>query len=570
MPVPNQLTAADQAAVMATFLDHPEFCKRTLQIRNKSGMEVPLVLTPAQLKLHDAIQRQRSQSRPVRVRVLKARQVHMSVGCASEILRCVAFLAGQQGKVYAHLNEATENLYSYYRQFYDGYRQLAGLEILPLAKGSKLNESIYFAGGGGLDFGSAETSRGGRSKSFKYLHLSETAFWRRASELRTGLLNSVPDMADTMILDESTANGMGGAFYQGWQDACDPSIDNGWTSLFFAWWEHPEYISRIDDPHSFQLSITDQEREMAIAHNLTINQLAWRRWAIASKCEGDERRFRQEYPAYAEEAFLTSGRPFFDMAHLSRQPSCAPAMAGELAEESIGIKQQLVFNPNSEGRGFMRVWRRPEPGQHYVLGTDTCKGIDASEGTSTADPDYAVVHVLNAESGEQVAVGRGRMEPDIFGEYVWALMRWYNFAYCVPDADSYGVATIKTLTRLGVPMELIYRRQRDASDQQSTRLQYIGFITTAVSRPQVLSLLQMALRQRAIQIHDPITIGELRTFVFTPSGKPEAERGAHDDTVLALALTVLGIQQSYLIRRESQAAEGIDRSSSTSKYRSLR
>jgi len=568
MPIPPELKPADQAAVMATFLDHPEFCRRTLAIRNKAGVEVPLVLTHSQLKLHDAIQKQRAQGRPVRVRVLKARQVHMSVGCASEILRCVAFLPGQQGKVYAHLGEATENLYSYYRQFYDSYQGLAGLDILPLAKGTKLNESIYFAGGGGLDFGSAETSRGGRSKSFKYLHLSETAFWRRANELRTGLLNSVPDMADTMILDESTANGMGGAFYKGWQDSCDPSVDNGWTALFFAWWEHPEYVAHIDDPYNFQRTITTQEQDISIAYNLSINQLAWRRWAIASKCEGDDRRFQQEYPSHAEEAFLTSGRPFFDMAHLSRQPSCSPAMVGELTEELIGIKQQLVFNANSEDRGFLRVWKRPEPGQYYVIGTDTCKGIDVSEGTGTADPDYAVVHVLNAESGEQVAVGRARMEPDIFGEYVWALMRWYNFAYCVPDADSYGVATIKTLTRLQVPMELIYRRQRDASDQQSTSLQHIGFITTAISRPQVLSLLQMALRQRAIQLHDPITLGELRTFIFTPSGKPEAERGAHDDTVLALALTVLGIQQSYLIRREREGAGDVDRSSVTTSYRS--
>lgn len=568
MPIPPQLSPADQAAVMATFLDHPEFCKRTLTIRDKErGQDVPLVLTPAQMKLTEAINKQRRRGLPVRVRVLKARQVHMSVGCASHVFKAVAFLPGQQAKVYAHLNEATRNLYKYYKQFDDGYKALAGLSKLKLTKGSRINQILSYSGGGGIEFGSAETSRGGRSTSFKFLHLSETGFWKRADQLRTGLLSSVPDLPDTMILDESTANGMGGAFYQGWMDACDPSLDNGWEAVFFAWWELPEYTARIADPVRFQESLTHQERDMQVRFNLTINQLAWRRWAIANKCEGDERRFMQEFPSYPEEAFLTSGRPFFDMGVLNKQPVIAPVMAGELTEERIGIKKKIVFEPNSEGRGFLRVWKRPEAGHHYVVGTDTCKGIDAAEGSASADPDYAVLHVLDAESGEQVAVGRARMEPDIFGEYVWIVMQWYNFAYCVPDADSFGVATIATLIRLQVPMELIYRRQRDASDKQSTSLQYIGFITTSISRPQVLSLLQMALRERAIHVHDPITLGELRTFVFTSNNKPEAERGAHDDTVLALALAVLGIQQSYLLRREREAITGAKQGSVTRSYR---
>lgn len=556
MPIPPNLSPADQAAILATYLDHPEFCRRTLSIRDKErGIVVPLKLTPAQLKLTEAINKQRKLGVPVRVRILKARQVHMSVGCASHIYKAVAFLPGQQAKVYAHLNEATRNLYGYYKQFDDTYQPMAGLAKLPLVTGSRIDKAMAFEGGGRIEFGSAETSRGGRSASFKFLHLSETAFWQRADELRTGLLASVPDLPDTMILDESTANGMGGAFYRGWQDACDTSKDNGWAAVFFAWWEHPEYVAKIADVVRFQESLTQQERDMQVRFNLRTEQLAWRRWAILNKCEGDERRFMQEFPSYPEEAFLTSGRPFFDMGYLAKQPSCEPSMVGELVEERIGTKMHILFEPNSEGRGLLRVWKRPEPNQHYVIGTDTCKGIDAAEGTGTADPDYAVAHVLNAESGEQVAVMRGRVEPDIFGEYVWSLMQWYNFAYCVPDADSYGVATIKTLMRLQVPMELIYRRQRDASDQQSTALQYIGFITTAVSRPQVLSLLQLALRQRAIHVHDPITLGELRTFIYTPQGKPEAERGAHDDTVLALALAVLGIQQSYMIRREREAVQ---------------
>jgi hypothetical protein len=554
MPVPPHLSPADQAAVLATYLDHPEFCRRTLTIRDKEkGQDVPLVLTPAQIKLTEAINKQRKRGLPVRVRVLKARQVHMSVGCASHIWKAVSFLPGQQGKVYAHLNEATRNLYKYYKQFDEGYRTLAGLSKLELTKGSRINQTLAYTGGGGLEFGSAETSRGGRSASFKFLHLSETAFWQRADELRTGLLASVPDLADTMILDESTANGMGGAFYRGWMDAMDTSNDNGWLAVFFAWWEHPEYVARIADERWFQESLTNQERDMALRYGLTIYQLAWRRWAIANKCEGDERRFLQEFPSNPEEAFLTSGRPVFDMGAIARQPASKPSITGELVEERIGPKTQIMVEPSGDDRGLLRVWRKPEPNQRYVIGLDACKGIDANSGTGSADPDYAVAHVLEADSGEQVAMMRGRIEPAEFGRQVWALMRFYNYAFCVPDADSFGVAVIEELLRQQVPGELLYRRKRDASDQQSTPLQYLGFITTVTSKPQVISDLQMALRQRAITVRDPITLAELRSFVFKPNGTTAAEEGAHDDTVMALALAVLAIKESYLLRREREA-----------------
>lgn len=554
MPIPPNLSPADQAAVLATYLDHPEFCRRTLSIRDKErGLVVPLNLTPAQMKLTEAINKQRRQGRPVRVRVLKARQVHMSVGCASHVYKAVAFLPGQQAKVYAHLNEATRNLYGYYKQFDDSYQPMAGLAKLPLTKGTRIDKSLAFEGGGRIEFGSAETSRGGRSASFKFLHLSETAFWQRADELRTGLLASVPDLADTMILDESTANGMGGAFYRGWMDACDTSKDNGWLAVFFAWWEHPEYVARIADERAFQQSITNHERDMAVRYGLSIYQLAWRRWAIANKCEGDERRFLQEFPSNPEEAFLTSGRPVFDMGAIARQPSSDPSITGELIEERFGPRVQIILEPSSDGRGLVRVWRRPEPNHRYVIGLDACKGIDANSGTGTADPDFAVAHVLEADSGEQVAVMRGRIEPAEFGRQVWALMRYYNLAYCVPDADSFGVAVIEELLRQQVPGELLYRRKRDAHDQNATPLQYLGFITTVTSKPQVISDLQMALRQRAITVRDPITLGELRTFVFKPNGSTAAEEGAHDDTVMALALAVLAIKESYLLRREREA-----------------
>src|SRR5258708_33600547 len=84
--------------ILAGFHGHEEFCRESLSIRNKAGVSVPLILTPAQQKLNLAIKRQIERQVPVRIVVLKARQVHMSVGVASQGFRRVAFAAGAHAR----------------------------------------------------------------------------------------------------------------------------------------------------------------------------------------------------------------------------------------------------------------------------------------------------------------------------------------------------------------------------------------------------------------------------------------------------------------------------------------
>jgi len=69
----------------------------------------------------------------------------------------------------------------------------------------------------------------------------------------------------------------------------------------------------------------------------------------------------------------------------------------------------------------------------------------------------------------------------------------------------------------------------------------IGWDTSGVSRPILISLLDELLRQMAITIHDPITQQELLTFIIKANGKAEHQSGCHDDTVIALALACIAI-----------------------------
>jgi hypothetical protein len=548
MHAANEIYTVDQALqAIGGWRDFPGWCKRTLTIRDKSGQAVPLQLTPSQLKFHHVLRELQRKGEPARIIVLKARQVHMSVGVSAALFHQVAFLPGQRAAVVADSHKSASQIWGYYDQFYESYQDesTAAARILPLQRrttaSTQSSGALYFEGGGFVQTFSADNTNIGRSFSLRFLHLSEYAFWRDPQGVMTGLLQTVPDDPGTVVVVESTANGVGNPFHQRWLGAVGKQ--DAWLTLFFAWWEHPEY--RMQPPPNFQQTLTDEEHELANAHGLLLDQLYWRRWAIANKCEHSVDRFRQEYPATPAEAFVTSGRPRFLPKFLARQRLEDPAIEGTLERVQIGTSQRVVITPRE--RGELAVWARPVPGRRYVIGADTAEGIDNSGDVGSGDPDYSSAHVAEAQSGRIVARLRARLYPHVFGDMLAALGELYNWAFIVPEVNSIGLATLDQLIQCGYPLGQIYTRDRAPDDRRPPQRHELGWKTTTVTRPQLLGLLDRALAEGSIVIPDEITLGELSSFVVKASGKAEAAQGCHDDTVFSLALAVVGIQAQPIV-----------------------
>jgi hypothetical protein len=116
-------------------------------------------------------------------------------------------------------------------------------------------------------------------------------------------------------------------------------------------------------------------------HRLSVEQLAWRRAKIRDDFLGDERTFRQEFPATAAEAFLVSGDGFFDPEALPRLDAAVrPPHRGTFVRLDGG----LVLRPAE--RGLVRVWEQPDVNGHYVIGADTAEGRMAPATDRTACP----------------------------------------------------------------------------------------------------------------------------------------------------------------------------------------
>lgn len=522
--------------------DHADFCASSLSIRNKAGATVPLLLTPAQVKQQDTIRKQEVRGLPIRQIALKARQVHMSVGSCAQIFKRVAFLPGQQALVMADIKTRTASLFNYTLQFMNSYRPYHGLKMLPV-KSVKANECIEFESGSKIDFGTARDTDSGRSFSYRHVLLSEYAFYRNAAELMRGVSGSMPTDALTTLIIESTANGMGGPFYELWMQATDPGGGCDYAPLFFAWWELPDYWRAV--PEGFTL--TREEQELQRLYGLKPEQLAWRRWKIANDCQGSLDTFNQEFPHSPEVAFLTSGRPRFDLRTVERMPIIRDPLAGELEMVRVGTRIEPQFQPREDGFGALRVWKRPTAGKRYVIGADPSRGVDVGAAVGKVDPDWGVASVHELETGEQVAVLRARMTPYALAQYVADVGRLYNTAFLVPEANEMGF--IEALLQQEYPATHLYTRKRDADDPRPVTAHEVGWMTTATSKTQLVSALDRALREMSVVVRDPVTLQELRTFVYHSDGKVGGQQGCHDDCVIALALAAVGLAQYPAVLR---------------------
>lgn len=81
----------------------------------------------------------------------------------------------------------------------------------------------------------------------------------------------------------------------------------------------------------------------------------------------------------------------------------------------------------------------------------------------------------------------------------------------------------------------------------------LGWDTNTGTRPKMLQDLDEALKGRAFHMYDRPTIDQAYSFIVNPkTGKPEAEQGAKDDLIMALA----GVNQLYQTERPQTEDSG--------------
>ena len=237
------------------------------------------------------------------------------------------------------------------------------------------------------------------------------------------------------------------------------------------------------------------------------------------------------YQVYCLGEWGVMGRSIFDAAQLSRRLGelAGPRRRGEFVFSTVyqaDAGQVLIHRPSirfaDQPEGFLSVYEEPQPGREYVIGGDT-----AGEGS-----DYFAAQVLDRESGRQACTLRGRMDEDLYARQLYCLGLWYNQALVAVEAN-FSSYPIRELERLGYPRQYARPREDGLTHRPGVSL---GFRTTAATRPVILAGLVEEVRERCQGLRDRDTIEELLAFVRNEKGRPEAQAGAHDDCVMALAI----------------------------------
>lgn len=500
-----------------------------LKIIDKKGNTISLILNEPQKRLYETIKEQWNQGKPVRVIILKARQMGFSTVTGAIIFWMAATAYYVRCMIVAHKEDATNNLFQMYRRFYEHLPQ----KIKPMLQASNAQELVFDRPtrykGEGKGLGSrirCATAGGqgvGRSFTLKALHLSELAFWPgdKAGTL-LGLLQAVPEEPGTMVIIESTANGFE-EFKNRWDDAVDAYRrgEDGYIPIFFAWHEMKEYRRKV--PKNFQR--TAEEEQLSQTLGLDDEQLAWRRWAIQNLCGGDVNRFKQEYPATPDEAFIATGLCVFDKEKL--------VLRREQVRKLQWERGMFRYRKDIRGRieswewvadknGPIRIRKHPEKGVPYVIGGDTA-------GTGT---DKFVGQVLDNRTGEQVAVLHHQFGERMYAEQMYCLGMYYNKALIGVETN-YSTFPQMCLEELGYP-KLYVRQRMDTTTKKM--VDAYGFETNTATRPLIIDGLKDVFLRSPETIWDFDTLGEMLTFIYADNWRPQAEQGEHDDLVMALAI----------------------------------
>ncbi|MGA7107275.1 MAG: terminase [Terracidiphilus sp.] len=455
-----------------------ELAARMLQVRTRGGITRPLVANAVQ----ELFERQRGQ----RNIVLKARQVGLTTWAAARFFLKTITRPGTLTLEVAQTREAAEEIFRIVHRFLDCLPD--SLRRGPLKTSRSSACAIAFPA---LDAQylvvSAGEKNAGRGLTVQNLHCSEVARWPGdAAETLAGLRAALAPGGELIL--ESTPDGVGGCFYEEWQQASE----TGMAQHFFPWWMEPRYRAQA----VVEGSLTEEERALRERYALDLEQIGFRRQM--------RRDFRQrsayEYAENAETCFRASGDSVFEL---------------KAVEERLRTVPQAV---EVRRNGELEIWLPPVKGKRYVVAVDPAGG--GCEG------DYSAAEVVELETGLQCAEFAGHVGGVELAKLVTALAAEYNQAWLAVERNNHGSGVLAVADAV-CRYERIYWQDGKA-----------GWLTTSVSRPAMLGKLDAALVEAPQCFLSKKLLAECRTFVRMRDGSTGARPGTHDDRVMALALAL--------------------------------
>ena len=355
------------------------------------------------------------------------------------------------------------------------------------------HQKIFQESGCKLYFYSPEAARG---RSISYLIIDEAAFIPSMDKFWNGIMPTVATGGNVIVI--STVNGVsgtGGWYYETYQGAKKPEDEggNGFHIIDLDYWEHPEYSNEA--------------------------------WVKLVRNTLGEQGFAQEILR----DFLGGGNSFIPSEILTE-------LRGRVEKfEPTRVLFENHANKTKDVRkkvdpGALYIWREPIAGREYSVGVDASGGLGGENDNSSFE-------IIDNQTCEQVAeFYSNRCPPHIFSAIVAQIATYYNNALVIGEDDKWGRAIMNHLLN-DLNYENMYRVP-GANEK-------VWITPSKKTRPEIIELLQAKLLTRTVIVRSSRLVNELSNFINNKTqGRPEADRGSHDDAIMAFCYALYAREQS--------------------------
>lgn len=487
--------------------DFMRFAKEQIKILPKDTSKgfQPFEFNAAQVIVNEAIEKQLRETGKVRAIILKARQMGLSTYTTARVFWKSYFNAHNKSVVMAHDSATSDALFNMSKNTIDNMPE----DFQPKFRKSNAKEIIFEHNDSGYRLYTAGAPEAGRGTTPTIAHLSEVAFWVHDVKILAGLFQGISQADGTEVILESTANGIGNEFHRLWQGAI--AGENEYLPIFVPWFLMPEYRRKV--PEGFEKTI--DEEVIAAKHSLSDEQMYWRRLKVS---ESGLDKFRQEYPATPEEAFVASGSNVFNLEKLQKlQPQPV------LGRREFNFESCMM---DESRQGSIEIFKFPTFGDAFAIGADVALGVGK---------DYSTAVVINQKREICALYRNNTIDPSQFGDLLFYLGRYYNNSLLAVESNSMGVATLNRLVQMNYVNLYYQTKVANISKEEGTR---VGWRTTSASKPAIIGFLKNAIEQDDIWIPSRTIINEMMNYTADDNGKTNASVGYNDDTVIATAIAL--------------------------------
>ena len=517
-------------------------------IKDKRGKDIKPKPNTLQKRMFAHYRKCQIEDKPCKMIILKPRQKGASTCAQALTYHHMRKHENLAGSLMGDISGTSDKVFEIYRRYaeYDHFPWTE--DGGSLADGGNLADLIKLKSKSAYGKETAGSKNAGRSGTIQVGNMTEVAFWPMQGERdpALGYLQSLYDGDNvSLVVADSTPNGPNGWFYRTWVQ------DNEWAKIFAAWYEFEDSVIPFNSDselQDFKDTMTEDEKEEQERFDVGYEQLHWRRRVLQDKCNGDLSKFRQEYPSDAEECFLMSSRPRFHVRNLDKMVKISNDLKPKMGTMSVQTDGKTAnFKPDRLGN--WKIYEEPEYDSKYLISVDTCTGEDQQLQGLAADPDFHSVQVWKAPYEDwhgnwhvprMVGLHHSRLDIGVLAQEIEGAARWYGDAFIIPEVNNSGLALLKYLLESGLS---VYRRRR-FNDSSGMVEKSFGWSTDKITRKTVIDHMAAELLEENFDIPDIDVLKEMKTFVISDKGKPQAAPGHHDDHVLAAAIALYNIDSA--------------------------